>query len=62
MRHLVHDVAAAIAFYCDRLGFEAPMHPAPNFALMLGDGLRLLRSAPSAQAGSGQVRGDGTTP
>ncbi|HUY09050.1 MAG TPA: VOC family protein [Candidatus Dormibacteraeota bacterium] len=62
VRYIVHDVDAAIAFYCGHLGFVEQMHPAPTFAILARDGLRLLLSAPSAQAGGGQVLADGTSP
>jgi catechol 2,3-dioxygenase-like lactoylglutathione lyase family enzyme len=33
VRYIVDDVDAAIRFYCDHLGFEEVMHPAPAFAI-----------------------------
>ena len=33
VRYIVADVDAAIAFYCDHLGFVEQMHPAPSFAM-----------------------------
>ncbi len=30
VRYIVDDVDAAIAFYCQHLGFEEAMHPAPT--------------------------------
>jgi catechol 2,3-dioxygenase-like lactoylglutathione lyase family enzyme len=30
VRYIVHDVDAAIAFYCNLLGFREVMHPAPS--------------------------------
>jgi catechol 2,3-dioxygenase-like lactoylglutathione lyase family enzyme len=62
VRYIVHDVDAAIGFYCGHLGFQEQMHPAPTFAILGRDGLRLLLSAPSTQAGGGQVMADGTKP
>jgi catechol 2,3-dioxygenase-like lactoylglutathione lyase family enzyme len=62
VRYIVDDVDAAIAFYCERLGFTEQMHPAPTFAMLsLGD-LRLVLSAPSGRGGGGQAMPDGTTP
>jgi catechol 2,3-dioxygenase-like lactoylglutathione lyase family enzyme len=29
VRYIVDDVAAAIAFYCEQLGFHEIMHPGP---------------------------------
>lgn len=62
VRYIVDDVDAAIGFYCELLGFDEVMHPAPSFAMLsLGD-LRLVLSAPSGQGGGGQSMPDGTMP
>jgi hypothetical protein len=45
VRYSVDDVDAAIAFYCEQLGFHEDMHPAP----------RLLLSAPSGAGGGNQI-------
>lgn len=29
VRYIVHDVDAAVSFYCDQLGFDEVMHPPP---------------------------------
>jgi hypothetical protein len=42
VRYIVDDVDSAIDFYCNGLGFEVVMHPAPTFA-MLSRGVRQLR-------------------
>ena len=55
VRYIVDDVDAAIAFYTEQLGFEVVMHPAPAFAMLARDDLRLLLSAPSGQGGGGQI-------
>jgi catechol 2,3-dioxygenase-like lactoylglutathione lyase family enzyme len=55
VRYIVDDVDAALAFYTDKLGFEVVMHPAPAFAMLARDDLRLLLSAPSGQGGGGQT-------
>ena len=60
VRYIVHDVDAAIAFYCGHLGFHEDMHPAPTFAMVSRGDLRLVLSAPSANAGGGQSMPDGT--
>ena len=60
VRYIVHDVDAAIAFYCQRLGFHEDMHPAPTFAMLSRGDLRLVLSAPSGSAGGGQTLPDGT--
>jgi catechol 2,3-dioxygenase-like lactoylglutathione lyase family enzyme len=57
VRYIVDDVDAAIGFYRDRLGFELDMHPAPGFAALSKEGLRLLLNAPGA-GGAGKAGGD----
>jgi catechol 2,3-dioxygenase-like lactoylglutathione lyase family enzyme len=46
VRYIVDDVDAAIAFYCQQLGFREEMHPAPAFAMLSRGDLRLVLSAP----------------
>ena len=60
VRYIVNDVDAAIAFYCRHLGFHEDMHPSPMFAMLSRGDLRLVLSAPSADAGGGQSMADGT--
>jgi catechol 2,3-dioxygenase-like lactoylglutathione lyase family enzyme len=62
VRYIVDEVDTAISFYCGHLGFEIEMHPAPSFAMLSRGGLRLLLSAPSEQAGGGQIMADGRRP
>src|SRR5258706_15258376 len=62
VRYIVHDVDAAIAFYCQDLGFHDVMHPAPAFALLSRGDLRLALSAPTPAGGGGQSMPDGTKP
>jgi catechol 2,3-dioxygenase-like lactoylglutathione lyase family enzyme len=57
VRYIVDDVDAAIGFYRDRLGFELDMHPAPGFAALSKEGLRLLLNPPGA-GGAGKAGGD----
>ena len=59
VRYIVHDVDAAIGFYCENLGFREEMHPAPTFAILSRGDLRLLLSAPSERGGGGQAMPDG---
>ena len=54
VRYIVHDVNAAIEFYCKHLGFKEVMHPAPAFAMLERDDLRLVLSMPNLQAGGGK--------
>jgi catechol 2,3-dioxygenase-like lactoylglutathione lyase family enzyme len=62
VRYIVHDVDAAIVFYCQRLGFREQMHPAPTFAMLSRGNLRLVLSAPGGGPGGGQAMPDGTVP
>lgn len=62
MRYIVHDVDAAIDFYCGRLGFTERMHPAPAFAMLSHGALRLVLSTPGGGPGGGQAMPDGTLP
>jgi catechol 2,3-dioxygenase-like lactoylglutathione lyase family enzyme len=62
VRYIVDDVDAAIAFYCDRLGFQEIMHPAPTFAMLSHGDLRLVLSAPGGGPGGGQAMPDGRVP
>jgi predicted enzyme related to lactoylglutathione lyase len=61
VRYIVSDVAAAIPFYTDMLGFKLEMHPAPGFASLSRGDLRLLLNRPGA-GGAGQSMPDGQTP
>jgi catechol 2,3-dioxygenase-like lactoylglutathione lyase family enzyme len=62
VRYIVHDVDAAIAFYTRHLGFTEVMHPAPAFAMLSRDDLRLVLSAPGGGPGGGQAMPDGRVP
>jgi catechol 2,3-dioxygenase-like lactoylglutathione lyase family enzyme len=60
VRYMVDDVAAAIAFYTEHLGFAVRMSAAPAFADVTRGNLRLLLSGPASSAG--RPMPDGTTP
>ncbi|RNI34795.1 VOC family protein [Hanamia caeni] len=60
VRYIVNDVDEAIRFYTEQLGFTLQMHPAPAFAMLSRDDLRLVLSAPNPSAGGGQAVPDGT--
>jgi catechol 2,3-dioxygenase-like lactoylglutathione lyase family enzyme len=60
IRYIVTDVDAAIAFYCNHLGFHLDMHPALAFAMLSRGELRLVLSAPNPAGGGGQPMPDGT--
>ena len=62
VRYIVHDVDAAIGFYCGELGFQEVMHPAPAFAMLSHGDLRLALSAPGGGPGGGAAMPDGTVP
>jgi catechol 2,3-dioxygenase-like lactoylglutathione lyase family enzyme len=51
VRYIVNDVNAAIAFYCEHLGFKQVMHPSPVFAMLTRGDLRLVLSAPNPSIG-----------
>jgi catechol 2,3-dioxygenase-like lactoylglutathione lyase family enzyme len=59
VRYIVRNVDAAIAFYCQALGFSLAMHPAPAFAMLTRGDLRLVLSAPNPTGGGGQPMPDG---
>ena len=59
VRYIVEDIDAAIAFYCQKLGFTEVMHPAPAFAMLTCGDLRLVLSAPNPAGGGGQPMPDG---
>ncbi len=62
VRYIVHDVDAAIDFYCRNLGFAEVMHPAPTFAMLSRGDLRLVLSAAGGGPGGGQAMPDGRVP
>jgi catechol 2,3-dioxygenase-like lactoylglutathione lyase family enzyme len=62
VRYIVDDVDAAIGFYCQHLGFREIVRPAPTFAMLARDDLRLVLSAPGGGPGGGQAMPDGRVP
>jgi catechol 2,3-dioxygenase-like lactoylglutathione lyase family enzyme len=62
VRYIVDDVDTAIEFYCEQLGFQEEMHPAPTFAMLSHGDLRLVLTAPGGGPGGGQAMPDGTIP
>jgi catechol 2,3-dioxygenase-like lactoylglutathione lyase family enzyme len=62
VRYIVNDVDAAIAFYCQHLGFHEDMHPAPSFAMLSRGDLRLVLTEPGGGPGGGQAMPDGRVP
>jgi catechol 2,3-dioxygenase-like lactoylglutathione lyase family enzyme len=61
VRYIVDDVATAIGFYTELLGFKLEMHPAPGFASLSRADLVLLLNR-SGAGGAGQAMPDGQTP
>lgn len=60
IRYIVNDVDKAIIFYTEQLNFKLEMHPAPSFAMLSRDDLRLVLSSPNPSSGGGQPMPDGT--
>ena len=60
VRYLVDDVAEALAFYTQHLGFEVHLDASLAFADATRGGLRLLLSGPTSSAG--RPMADGETP
>lgn len=63
VRYIVNDVDASIEFYCKHLGFREVMHPAPPFAMLARDDLRLaiISPVPADHPGGGsRPMADGT--
>ncbi len=60
IRYIVNDVDKAIIFYTEQLNFKLEMHPAPSFAMLSRDDLRLVLSFPNPSSGGGQPMPDGT--
>lgn len=61
IRYIVQDVDSALAFYRDALGFAVDMHPAPGFAALSRDGVKLYLNRPGAGS-AGQADDAGETP
>ena len=61
IRYIVNDVAEAMDFYKEMLGFNVVMHPAPGFAMLEKEGLNLFLNQPGA-GGAGQKMPDGEVP
>lgn len=61
VRYVVDDVDEAVDFYTDHLEFEVQMRPAPGFAALQRENLRLLLNEPGA-GGAGRAMPDGSHP
>ena len=62
VRYIVNDVAKAIEFYTNKLGFEVQMQPGPGFAMVKRGELRLLLNLPAGGGGAGEAMPDGSMP
>lgn len=62
VRYIVDDVATAVAFYTEQLGFTIEMHPGPGFARLARGPLRLMLSSPTGPGGASQPMADGSRP
>lgn len=62
VRYIVEDVDAAISFYTQQLGFNLEFRPAPSFAILTRDGLRLALNAVEGPGGASQPMPDGRKP
>mgnify|MGYP001549357559 FL=1 len=60
VRYIVNNVDEAITFYTKHLGFKLDMHPAPPFAMLSRNDLRLVLNAPNPSGGGGLSMPDGT--
>lgn len=62
VRYMVSDVAAAKAFYTDKLGFKVDYSAVPVFAALSRGGLQLLLSPTSGPGGASQPMPNGERP
>jgi catechol 2,3-dioxygenase-like lactoylglutathione lyase family enzyme len=62
VRYIVDDVAAAVAFYTEHLGFEVNTDFPPVFADVVRGNLRLLLSGPDSSAGRPMPDGERPVP
>ena len=60
VRYIVNDVDQAITFYTTFLGFKLVMHPAPSFAMLSRNDLRLVLNSAGPSGGGGKQMPDGT--
>ncbi|MPZ25445.1 MAG: VOC family protein [Micromonosporaceae bacterium] len=62
VRYIVDDLAAAVAFYSDRLGFAVEMRAGTGFAVLSRGALRLMLNTPTGPGGASQPMADGSRP
>ena len=61
VRYIVNNVDEAIVFYTQNLGFKVDFHPAPGFAALSKENMKLYLNQPGV-GGAGQTMPDGTIP
>jgi catechol 2,3-dioxygenase-like lactoylglutathione lyase family enzyme len=62
IRYIVEDVDDAVSFYTRFLGFQVEFRPAPSFAILTRDDLRLALNATEGPGGASQPMDDGRKP
>jgi predicted enzyme related to lactoylglutathione lyase len=62
VRYMVNDVAEAVAFYRDQLGFKLDLQSGPFFAAMSKGGVQLLLSPTKGPGGASQPMPNGERP
>ncbi len=62
VRYIVDDVAAAVAFYTEHLGFKVDIDATAGFAALSRGALRLLVNATGGPGGASQAMPDGRLP
>lgn len=62
VRYIIDDVAVAIAFYTDHLGFTLETDASPAFAMVARDSLRLALSGPTSSGARALPNGDKPAP
>jgi len=62
VRYIVNDVAAAITFYSNNLGFQVTAQSGPYFAILSRENMQLVLSPPKGPGGGSQPMPDGRRP
>jgi len=62
VRYIVNDVAAAITFYSNNLGFQVTAQSGPYFAIVSRENMQLVLSPPKGPGGGSQPMPDGRRP
>jgi glyoxylase I family protein len=62
VRYIVQDVEESVAFYTDKLKFQATAQSGPYFAMLARDNLQLVLSPPKGPGGGSKPMPDGRSP